>query len=303
MGAGGHESLLDRLDTLTIVPRRAVLARWVPGVVLAALAGWLVATVARSPNLNWGVVGDYLFAEPIMRGVGVTLVLTAATMVAGLLIGGVLALMRQSRNPVAVAVSAAYVWFFRGTPLLVQLVFWFNLALLFPRLGVGLPGTGLGWTAETNHVITPFVAALCGLALHEAAYMAEIIRGGFLAVPQGQIDAALTIGMTRGQAVRKIAVPQAVQVILPPLGNQFILILKGTSMVSVIGGGDLLTRSQQIYGMNYQVIALLMVASIWYLVLVSISSVGQYFLERAVRGQSQGGLLRRVARNAFGGRR
>ncbi|WP_271219724.1 amino acid ABC transporter permease [Streptosporangium carneum] len=275
--------MLDELSKMAIAPRRRLGSRWGLGALLLALTAWLCWTVVTSPNLEWEVIGSYLFAEPVLSGVGVTLLLTVATLVLGLLIGMLLALMRQSGNPVLSAAYAAYIWFFRGTPLLVQLVFWFNLALLFPRIGIGIPGTSLGWYGEANNLITPFVAALFGLALHEGAYMAEIIRGGFLAVPRGQVDAALMIGMTPGQAARRIVVPQAVRVILPALGNQFILILKGTSMVSVIGGGDLLTRAQQIYGQNYQVIALLVVASLWYLALVSLASIGQHYLERSLR--------------------
>ncbi|SES40696.1 polar amino acid transport system permease protein [Actinokineospora terrae] len=262
--------MLDTLHTLEVVRRRGFASRWGTGAVLVVVVGWLAYTVVTSPNLDWVVIGRYFFSTPVMEGVGTTLVLTFATLGIGLVLGAVLAMMRQARNPVAVAAASAYIWFFRGVPLVVQIVFWFNLALLFPTLGF----------APTNAVITPFLAAMLGLGLHEAAYLAEVIRGGFLAVPRGQVDAALTIGMTPAQATRAIVLPQSVRVILPALGNQFILILKGTSLVSVIGGGDLMTRAQQIYGQNYQVIALLLVATGWYLVLVSLAGVGQRFLER-----------------------
>ncbi|WP_253841525.1 amino acid ABC transporter permease [Actinokineospora globicatena] len=250
--------------------RRGFAARWGVGAVLVAAVGWLAVTVATSPNLDWVVIGDYFLSTPIMAGVGTTLVLTFATLGIGLVLGAVLAMMSQSRNPVAGVAASGYIWFFRGVPLVVQIVFWFNLSLLFPSLGF----------AETNAVITPFLAAMLGLGLHEAAYLAEIIRGGFLAVPRGQVDAALTIGMTRARATRLIVLPQSIRVILPALGNQFVLILKGTSLVSVIGGGDLMTRAQQVYGQNYQVIALLLVATGWYLVLVTLAGIGQRFLER-----------------------
>ncbi|WP_433259894.1 amino acid ABC transporter permease [Actinosynnema sp. CS-041913] len=262
--------MLDTLHTLEVVRRRGIVSRWGVGAVLVAVVGWLGHTVVVSPNLEWTVVGRYFFATPVVEGVGVTLVLTFATLGIGLVLGAALAMMMQSRNPVLSAAASGYVWFFRGVPLVVQIVFWFNLSLLFPTLGF----------APTNQVVTPFLAALLGLGLHEAAYLAEIIRGGFLAVPRGQVDAALTIGMTRAAATRMIVLPQSIRVILPALGNQFILILKGTSLVSVIGGGDLMTRAQQIYGQNYQVIALLLVATGWYLVLVTVAGVGQRFLER-----------------------
>ncbi|GAA3001928.1 amino acid ABC transporter permease [Actinokineospora diospyrosa] len=262
--------MLDSLHTLEVVRRKTFVSRWGTGAVLVAVVGWLAVTVVTSPNLDWVVVGEYFLSTPIIEGIGTTLLLTFATLGIGLVLGAALAMMRQSRNPVAGAAAAGYIWFFRGVPLVVQIVFWFNLALLFPTLGF----------AETNAVITPLLAAMLGLGLHEAAYLAEIIRGGFLAVPRGQVDAALTIGMTRAQATRVIVLPQSVRVILPALGNQFILILKGTSLVSVIGGGDLMTRAQQVYGQNYQVIALLLVATGWYLILVTIAGIGQRFLER-----------------------
>lgn len=209
---------------------------------------------------------------------------TVLTFTIGLLLGVILAVMRQAGNPVLTVIVAGYVWIFRGTPLLVQLVFWFNLALLLPFIGIRIPAWGLVVGGDTNAIITPFLAALIGLVLHTAAYMAEVVRGGFLAVPTGQTDAAKALGMTSLGAQFRIVIPQAVRVILPPLGNQFIDILKATSIVSVIGGGDLMTQAQQIYGQNYQVIPLLVVASLWYLVLVTVASIGQYFLERSVDG-------------------
>ncbi|MBM7774491.1 polar amino acid transport system permease protein [Actinokineospora baliensis] len=250
--------------------RKTWLSRWATGAILLAATGWLAVTVITSPNLDWVVVGQYFLSTPIIEGVGTTLLLTFATLGIGLVLGAALAMMRHAHNPVAHAAASAYIWFFRGVPLVVQIVFWFNLALLFPTLGF----------ADTNTVITPLLAAMLGLGLHEAAYLAEIIRGGILAVPRGQVDAALTIGMTRAQATRTIVLPQSVRVILPALGNQFILILKGTSLVSVIGGGDLMTRAQQVYGQNYQVIALLLVATGWYLILVTAAGLGQRHLER-----------------------
>lgn len=291
---------LDRLTTLRVQRRQHVWSRWVLGVVAFAVVAWLLWSIVRSPNLNWDVVGRFLFASPILHGVVITLVLTLATFAIGFVFGILLALMKISKNPVLALLNDGYIWIFRGTPLLVQLIFWFNLALLFPRIGIVIPGTGLGWTADSNSLIKPFMAALVGLSLHTAAYMAEVVRGGFLAVPRGQVDAALAIGMTNMEAQRRIVIPQAITVILPPLGNQLIDILKATAIVSVIGGGDLMTEAQQIYGQNYQVIALLLVASLWYLVLVTIATLGQRRLEKWVARERAAG---KAPRGGGNGRR
>ncbi len=291
---------LARLTALPVRRRRHVWSRWVLGVVAVVVVAWLLWTIARSKNLNWNVVGTFLFAGPILHGVVITLVLTIATFAIGFILGVVLAVMKISKNPVLSLLCDGYIWIFRGTPLIVQLIFWFNLALLFPRIGVAIPGTGIGWTTDANTLIKPFMAALIGLSLHTAAYMAEVVRGGFLAVPRGQVDAALAIGMTPLEAQRRIVIPQAVRVILPPLGNQLIDILKATAIVSVIGGGDLMTQSQQIYGQNYQVIALLVVASLWYLVMVTVATIGQNRLERWVAREQASG---KAPRRGSGGRR
>lgn len=273
---------LDRLVGLPLHRKPRILSRWIPALLFGAIAlavGW---TVVSAPALSWPVVGEYLFNPRILSGVLLTLVFTVLTFVIGLLLGVILAVMRQAGNPVLAVLVTGYVWLFRGTPLLVQLVFWFNLALLLPFIGIRIPAWGIVIGGETNAIVTPFLAALIGLVLHTAAYMAEVVRGGFLAVPPGQTDAAKALGMTALGAQFRIVIPQAIRVILPPLGNQFIDILKATSIVSVIGGGDLMTQAQQIYGQNYQVIPLLVVASLWYLVLVTAASIGQYFLERSV---------------------
>lgn len=273
---------LHQLAGLRVRTKSRILSRWVPAALTLLIVGAIAWAFVTAPAMNWPVVGQYLFAPRILTGVATTVLFTVLTFVLGLLIGVVLAVLRQSGNPVLVAIVEGYIWLFRGTPLLVQLVFWFNLALVFPYLGVRVPALGIEIGGATNEVLTPFLAALVGLVLHTAAYMAEVVRGGFLAVPPGQMDAAKAIGMTRLEAQRRIVIPQAVRVILPPLGNQFIDILKATAIVSVIGGGDLMTQAQQIYGQNYQVISMLVVASLWYLVLVTAATVGQHFIERAL---------------------
>lgn len=275
------------------VVRAARRPRWgqvLSSIIVIGLLAAFVWTVAVNKNMHWDVVGKYLFHPLIIKGVISTLQLSALSVVLALVAGIVLAAMGQSRNPVLSGFAWFYIWLFRALPLLVQLVLWFNLALLFPEIGIGIPGTQfyVGW--NTNVVVTPFIAAILALAMHEAAYMAEIVRSGILAVPQGQTEAALTIGMTRGEALRRIVLPQALRVIIPPIGNQFITVLKASALVSVIGGGELLTAAQNLYAINYEVIALLLVASAWYMVIISITSAGQYYLEkRLARSERDGG--------------
>jgi len=176
--------------------------------------------------------------------------------------------------------AGGYIWLFRGTPLITQLIFWNFLASLYPRLGLGIPFGPTFVSVDTNAVISVFTAALLGLGLNEAAYMAEIVRGGIQSVDGGQSEAAGALGLSRGQTLRRIVLPQAMRVIVPPTGNETISMLKTSSLVSVIALNDLLYTAQSIYGINYQVIPLLVVASLWYLIVVSVLSVGQSFVER-----------------------
>lgn len=247
------------------------------GVLIAAALG-LAVSVARNPNINWSVVGENLTSETILHGVEVTLMLTVASMAVGIILGIAAAMMKISDNPILDGLASLYIWVFRGTPVLVQLIFWFNLGLLFPRLGLDLPFLSL--SVDTNTVITGFTAALLGLGLNEGAYMAEIVRAGLLSVDSGQTEAAIAVGLTRWQALRGIVLPQSIRVIIPPTGNEVITMLKQTSLVSVISGSDLLTSAQTIYSRNFNVIELLLVVSIWYLTFTSILSYGQWLLER-----------------------
>lgn len=240
----------------------------------------LIRSFSQNEHMDWPAVGKYLFNPAILAGVRVTIELTVLSQLLALVIGFLAAYALQTDNRVANAISLFYIWFFRGTPVLVQLLFWFNLALLFPEIRLGVPFTDIGHSWEANAVMTGFTAALLGLSFNEGAYMAEIFRGGVLSVPKGQWDAALSMGLTRNQVLRRVILPQTVRVIIPPTGNQFITLLKGSSLVAVIGGGDLLTRAQFIYGATYEVIPLLIVVCIWYLALVSLASLGQYALER-----------------------
>ncbi|UYM06354.1 amino acid ABC transporter permease [Solicola gregarius] len=241
---------------------------------------WLLVKIAGSPNMHWPDVFDYLFSKTIMLGVLITIQLTILCMMLGTVLGLLVAIMRMSSSVFLRSAAAGYVWFFRGTPVLVQLIFWYNLSLLFPRIGLFVPFTDVGGSAATNSVISALMASVLGLGLNVGAYMAEIFRGGILAVDPGQVEAATALGMHRSRVLRKIVLPQAMRVVIPPSGNQFIDLMKATAMVAFIAGGDLLTRTQQIYSMNFLVIPLLVVASLWYLALTTLATVGQHFLER-----------------------
>jgi len=218
-----------------------------------------------------------------------TLELTVAAMAAGIVLGVLLAVMRLSPNPLVAGASGFYIWLFRGTPVLVQLLFWNFIAALYPEISIGVPFGGPElFSIEANSAITPFVAALLGLGLNEGAYMAEIVRAGILSVDEGQHQAAHSLGMSRLQTMRRIVLPQAMRVIIPPTGNETISMLKTTSLVSVIATTELLYAAQLIYSENYRTIPLLIVASIWYLAMTTVLSIGQWFLERRFgRGTSR----------------
>ncbi|RFU39813.1 amino acid ABC transporter permease [Actinomadura logoneensis] len=241
----------------------------------------LVKMLLTNDNLQWHVVGEYLFTRRILQGLLTTLALTVLAMVLGTLLGVLTAVMRLSPIRVLSSVAWAYTWFFRGTPLLVQIIFWYNLAALFPTIDIGIPLTGpVLFSADANTVITPFVAAMLGLALNEGAYMSEIVRGGILSVDQGQSEAGAALGMRGGRIMRRIVLPQAMRVIVPPTGNQAIGMLKSTALVSVTSTAELLYTTQQVYNQTFQTIPLLIVASLWYLVVTSVLSVIQYYIER-----------------------
>jgi len=254
--------------------------RWVSAVVVLAIATDVTYTMVTAPHLHWDVVQKYLFQTLVRGGALRTIELTVIAMAIGIGLGVILAVMRISPNPVVSWVSWFYIWFFRGTPILVQIFFWFNLAIVLPHLGLGIPGTKLGWYAGTNSVITPFTAAILGLGLNEAAYMAEIVRAGIISVEQGQTEAAQALGMNRLLVMRRIVLPQAMRVIIPPTGNEVISMLKTTSLAVVATVPELFTVSGEIAAANFYVIELLIVISIWYLAMTSVLTVGQYYLER-----------------------
>ena len=254
--------------------------RWVGVAVIVVLVAMLVHSFLTNPNFQWDVVGQYLFSEPVLRGLRNTLILTALSMAIGIVGGVLLAVMRLSPNPVLAGAAAVYIWLFRGTPLITQLIFWNFLASLYPRLGLGIPFGPTFVSVDTNAVISVFAASLLGLGLNEAAYMAEIVRGGIQSVDPGQSEAAGALGLSRTQTLRRIVLPQAMRVIVPPTGNETISMLKTTSLVVVIAYFELTVAVQTIYSRTFQTIPLLIVAALWYLALTSVLSVGQMFIER-----------------------
>ena len=255
-------------------------ARWLSVAVIIVLAAMFVRAIVSNPLFQWDVVGQYFNSETILKGVGQTLVLTFVAMAVGIILGVILAIMRLSPSPVLSTISWIYIWFFRGTPVLVQLIFWFNLAALFPELSIGIPFGPSFLSVETNAAITPFVAAILGLGLNEAAYMAEISRAGIQSVIEGQVEAAHALGMRRLLTMRRIVLPQAMRVIIPPAGNETIGMLKTTSLVSIVTLAELLYSAQSIYSRTFQTIPLLIVASLWYLIMTSVLTIGQYYIER-----------------------
>ncbi|MFZ1662521.1 MAG: amino acid ABC transporter permease [Paracoccaceae bacterium] len=264
------------------VPARNV-AQWLGGIVLLIFGLMFFQILVTNRNMKWAVVADYIFDPKILSGLGMTLLLTFLAMVLGLAIGVVLAIMRLSTGKVFRAVSWAWIWFFRGVPPLVQMIFWYNLALLLPEISIGIPFGPKFMSWNTNELITPFSAAIMGLAFTESAYAAEMIRAGIQAVSQGQSEAAATLGMTRGKTLRRIVLPQALRIVIPPIGNDTISMLKFTSLVSVLALPDLLYSAQMIYSRTYQTIPLLIVATLWYLVLTTILTIAEHLIEHRLR--------------------
>jgi polar amino acid transport system permease protein len=262
--------------------------RWIAGVVIAFLAFLVIRSVVTNANMQWSVVGDYLFDSRVLRGLQNTLILTVISMLIGVVGGVLLAVMRMSPNPLASGAAGVYIWLFRGTPLITQLVVWNFLALFYPRLGLGIPFGPEFVSADTNSLMSQFTASLLGLGLNEAAYMAEIVRGGILSVDAGQLEAAAALGLSRTKTLRRIILPQAMRVIIPPTGNETIAMLKTTSLVVVIGYFELMTSVQQIYAQNYKIAPLLIVAALWYLFMTSVLTLIQMQIEKYfARGTTQ----------------
>ncbi len=254
--------------------------RWVAVALIALVFASFVHSASANPNYQWSVVWHYLFSPPILAGLSHTVELTIVAMTIGIALGTVFAVMRLSPNPVISKAAAVYIWIFRGIPVLVQLLFWYFLSALFPDLAIGIPFGPDLVAVDTNRVITQLTAAILGLGLSEAAYMAEIVRSGILSVASGQTEAAKSLGMTGMLTMRRIVLPQALRIIIPPTGNETIGMLKNTSMVIVIAYTDLLTSASLIYARTYETIPLLIVACIWYLAVTTVLMMLQSGIER-----------------------
>lgn len=264
---------LDDIAQYQLVPRR-YWGRYLATALLLAVLVWLMLAFARG-KIEWAYVGRFLTAQSILNGLINTVVVSVLAMGLGIALGVVTAVMRLSSNPVLSGLSRFYVWLFRGTPVILQLLLWFNLALVFPSLGI--PGL---WEMRTVDLMTPFLAALLGLGINQGAYTSEVVRAGLLSVDVGQYEAAKSIGMPRGLALRRVILPQAMRVVIPPIGNEFVGMIKLTSLASVIQYAEMLHNAQNIYYANARVIELLIVAGIWYIVVVTVLSLLQSRLER-----------------------
>jgi polar amino acid transport system permease protein len=266
-------------DRIRAVPQRHP-GRWVAMVVIAVLVAMLVNSVVTNPNWQWTFQFENAFSPPVLAGVWTTIWLTISAMILGVLLGIVLAVMRLSPNPVLSGAAWFYIWIFRGTPVLVQLVIWGNLNSLYQNIALGVPFGPEWFTFETRDLIPPVAAALLGLALNEAAYMSEIIRAGILSVDEGQTEAASALGMSRLQTLRRVILPQAMRVVVPPTGNETISMLKTTSLVAYVPYVELFFQTSAIGSRTFQPFPMLVTASLWYLALTSVLMVAQYYIER-----------------------
>lgn len=253
--------------------------RWLLTFIALVVAAQLIHLLATNGTLQWTVVAQYFTTSVVLHGLQITIEATVIAMAVGIVLGVLIAVSRRSAVPALRVLSGLYIWFFRGTPALVQLIFWYNLSAFVPKLSVGVPFGPEFASWQTNSLITPLVAAVLGLGLNEAAYMAEIIRGGLISVDPGQAEAADALGMNGARTLRRIVLPQAMRFIIPPTGNEVINMVKATSLVSVIALSDLLYSVESVYNRTFQTIPLLVVASLWYLALTSVLYLGQSFLE------------------------
>ena len=259
--------------------------RWVSAIIVAILAAMAIHGLITNVNFQWDVVFQWLFSASIMQGVAFTIILTVLAMAVGTVLAITMAIMRQSVNPVLRWVAMAYIWFFRGTPIYTQLIFWSLLPTLYPELSFGVPflGSLWGWelTFDTATYFTPFWMAFIGLGLNEGAYLAEIMRAGLLSVSKVQWEAATALGMPRGTIFRRIILPQAMRVIVPPIDNETISMLKTTSLVSAIPFTLELTFIARQRGQaTFAPVPLLIAAAIWYLVITSLLMWIQSFIEK-----------------------
>jgi polar amino acid transport system permease protein len=286
--AKGLEGDLTAPTAMPVVPVRHP-GRWVAAAVVVLLAAMLVHSLFFShvvvngrtrERFEWNIINQYFLSSEVVKALGVTIALTVVAMAGGITIGIVLAIMRLSPNPIVTGSAWLYIWFFRGTPVLVQLLFWYNASYIFPSFSLGIPFGPALVHFNLNTWLTPFLVASVGLALNEGAYMSEVVRAGLISVDEGQTEAAQSIGMSRFMTLRLIVVPQAMRVIIPPTGNETISMLKTTSLASVVTVSELTFTVEQIMAADYRTVPLFMVASLQYLWVTSVLMVGQYYLER-----------------------
>ncbi len=271
---------IDGAEDIVAIPLRHPW-RWVVAALLLASFVVLAISLWINPNIDHATITKYIFNPRIINGVGLTILMTVVSMVISTILGVLLAIMRLSKNPVMNAFAWFYVWVFRGTPLLIQIVFWGYLGLLYAQISLGIPFTDFKvFSIDTNTLVPAFTAGLLAMTLNQAAYSAEIIRGGMISVDTGQHEAASSLGMSPTFTLFKVVLPQAMRVIIPPMGNETISMLKNTSLLSVIAVLELYTVATQISSQNLRQVELLIVVSCWYLFLTSVLSIPQYYLER-----------------------
>ncbi len=286
--ANGRTRDLTAPAAMPVVPLRHP-GRWVAAAVVVLLAVMLahslffshvVVNGRRRERFEWNIINQYFLSSEILKALGITIALTVVAMAGGITIGVVLAIMRLSPNPIVTGSAWLYIWFFRGTPVLVQLLFWYNASYIFPSFSLGIPFGPALVHFNLNTWLTPFLVASVGLALNEGAYMSEVVRAGLISVDEGQTEAAQSIGMSRFMTLRLIVIPQAMRVIIPPTGNETISMLKTTSLASVVTVSELTFTVEQIMAADYRTVPLFMVASLQYLWVTSVLMVGQYYVER-----------------------
>jgi polar amino acid transport system permease protein len=282
LATAGVPAVASRPKAIKAIPVRHW-GRWISAVVVTYLVVALIYSFVRSPNVDWPTVASYLFKPLVVQGVALTIELTFICMVVAAVGGTILAVMRLSENPVLSWIAWGYIWFFRGTPVYVQIILWGNIGVLWTKFYAGLPFTGLVFGSTdsgvlVNHLI---VVAILALGLNEAAYAAEVVRAGIISVDAGQSEAASSLGMSPALIMRRIVLPQAMRVIIPTFGNETISMLKTTSLLAVLGGGvEMFGRLQQIYAQTFQIMPLLVVACIWYLAVTTVLTIGQVYIER-----------------------
>ena len=275
----GSSGLDTRPEAIKAIPIRHW-GRWIASVVIIFIFFCLAFSFAKNPHVEWPTIRQWLFKSLVWHGAVVTLELTVIAMAIGMVGGTLLAVMRLSKNYVLSGVSWLYIWFFRGTPVYVQILLWGNFGILYPRLFLGLPFVNVVFHSwDANRIIGGFVAAILALGLNEAAYAAELVRAGIISVERGQTEAAESLGMSPGLTMRRIILPQAMRVIIPPMGNDTISMLKTTSLVAVISGKELLSNITIAYSQNFKIFPLLIVACIWYIFFTTVLTIGQHYLE------------------------